>query len=253
MADIAARELTGTHARHAIVGIVHAKAPVPRVVSLARKAMNHQSAYYFAYMIAEALLPGRFAALRPKTSLLAYAARNDLPVMPASTINEPSILRFVRETGADALLSLRPGQIFRSGFIAEAPPILNLHCTRLPDYRGMGGILQAMAAGEAEHGISAHRIMSEAVDDGPLLAQRVVSAIAGASLYHQTLALYAQASGVVADGLDALASRQTCPKQGEGSLHSWPGPAPRRALRRRGQALIRLSEFFRAPLKLSEF
>lgn len=212
--------------------------------------MRKRSLYYLLYMTVEAYLPALFPELRPSLSILEFAKAQNIPVMPAASVNDAKVLRFVKDVGAEAVLSLRPGQIFGRDFISQAPPILNLHCTRLPDYRGMAGILQAMAAGEPSHGISVHRIETTAIDEGPLYAQAVVPALEGASLYHQTLALYAASARVVSDAIDALCRGEPFSPQGAGSLFSWPGRAPLKGLHARGRSLIAPGEFLRAPMKI---
>ncbi|MGW1376241.1 methionyl-tRNA formyltransferase [Streptomyces sp. NPDC002446] len=49
--------------------------------------------------------------------------------------------------------------------------VVNVHCSMLPKYRGPAPVLWAIRNGDAELGVTAHR-MNEEFDAGPILAQR---------------------------------------------------------------------------------
>jgi phosphoribosylglycinamide formyltransferase-1 len=56
--------------------------------------------------------------------------------------------------------------------------ILNTHPSLLPAFKGWHAVAQAMAAGVAESGCTVH-VATQALDDGPILAQRRVPVLAG--------------------------------------------------------------------------
>ena len=64
----------------------------------------------------------------------------------------------------------------------EALPgrVLNTHPSLLPDFKGWHAVAAALAAGVAESGCTVH-VATEALDDGPILAQRRVPVLAGDS------------------------------------------------------------------------
>jgi len=249
LADVAARRLLEDESGHEVIAVVQTTAPLQRIWSVARAAMRHRSFYYFLYMAAEGMLRPK-AMLRPVNrprvetpSIIEHVRRRGLPLTTTANVNDPEVVRFIRNAAPDAVLSIRPGQIFRMRFIREVPPILNLHCTELPKYRGMGGILQAMAAGEVGLGTSFHGIVSEAVDAGPLYAQTVIPDMPGTSLFFQTCRLYAAAADILPDGLEALREGRTISyDEADATLHSWPGPEPRRGLRHRNRSFIAWSD-----------
>ncbi|WP_298745813.1 phosphoribosylglycinamide formyltransferase [uncultured Brevundimonas sp.] len=77
--------------------------------------------------------------------------------------------------------------------------MLNIHPSLLPKYPGLDTHARALAAGDAEAGCSVH-LVTEGVDEGPLLAQATAPVLAGdtpASLAQRVLAaehrLYPQA------------------------------------------------------------
>ena len=62
----------------------------------------------------------------------------------------------------------------------EALPgrVLNTHPSLLPDFKGWHAVATALAAGVSESGCTVH-VATEALDDGPILAQRRVPVLAG--------------------------------------------------------------------------
>jgi len=243
LSGLAARRLLAEGHRFEVVAVVRTAAPLMRVWSLARTAARNRSLYYFFYMAAEAMLPPVTRPCVKAPSILQHARRHGLPIMQTTNVNDPEVAGFIGRATPDVVLSLRPGQIFRMPFISQVPPILNLHCTRLPKYRGMGGILQALAAGDKGLGISVHGVMSEAVDAGPLFAQSMVSDLPETSLFFQTCRLYEAAADVIVAGLEAWEAGRTIEyDEADATLHSWPGPAPRNALSRRDRPFISWSD-----------
>lgn len=243
LSGLAARRLLEMEGGHEIVAVVRTAAPLKRVFSLAQTAVRNRSLYYFCYMVAEALLP---PVTRPRVkppSIIAHARERKLPIIETADVNETPVVDFIVKNAPDVVLSLRPGQIFRMPLIRQVPPILNLHCSKLPRYRGMGGILQALAAGDEELGVSVHGIVSEAVDAGPLYAQSTVPDMAGTSLFFQTCRLYQAASDVIIASLQAFQSGRTIDfNDADATLHSWPGPEPRMAIGRMNRPFISWSD-----------
>ncbi|GAB4370597.1 MAG: hypothetical protein Kow00114_30990 [Kiloniellaceae bacterium] len=243
LSGLAARRLLAEEGRYDVVAVVRTITPLRRIWSLARTAARNRSLYYFVYMAAESMLPPVTRPPVKAPSILDHARRRGRPVIQARNVNDPEVVDFIRGASPDVVLSLRPGQIFRLPFIRQVPPILNLHCTKLPKYRGVAGVLQALAAGERELGISLHGVVSEAVDAGPLYAQSVIADAPGSSLFSQTCRLYQAAADVVIAGLEACQAGRTIHyDEAEATLYSWPGPAPRGALRRLNRPFISWSD-----------
>jgi phosphoribosylglycinamide formyltransferase-1 len=55
--------------------------------------------------------------------------------------------------------------------------VLNTHPSLLPDFKGWHAVRDALAAGATQTGCTVH-VATEALDDGPILAQRVVDVFA---------------------------------------------------------------------------
>ena len=70
------------------------------------------------------------------------------------------------------------GTVVSAAFHAAFPRhVLNTHPSLLPDFKGWHAVPQALAAGVTETGCTVH-VATEALDDGPILAQRRVAVLA---------------------------------------------------------------------------
>lgn len=82
-----------------------------------------------------------------------------------------------------ALKTLQPDLIILAGYMriisapiiqAFAGKIINIHPSLLPKYRGLDTHKRVLEAGDSDHGTTVH-IVTEVLDDGPILAQERIS------------------------------------------------------------------------------
>jgi methionyl-tRNA formyltransferase len=93
--------------------------------------------------------------------------KNGLPVIKASTMNSPEIVRWVKEREIDLIVNLRTMCIYNKEILcASRLGCLNIHHGLLPNDRGMLCDLQALAAGRSA-GFSIHK-MNAKIDDGEI-------------------------------------------------------------------------------------
>ena len=87
----------------------------------------------------------------------------------------------------ERLEQARPDIICLAGFMRILTPgfierwqgrMLNIHPSLLPKYRGLDTHARAIAAGDAEHGVSVHEVTAE-LDGGPVLGQARVPILPG--------------------------------------------------------------------------
>jgi methionyl-tRNA formyltransferase len=106
---------------------------------------------------------------RPR-SVEAIAAAHGVPTRNLATINDPAYLRTLGSSRIDVLLSVAAPEIFRADALAAAPHVLNVHCGKLPQYRGMMPTFWALHHGEREVTVTVHE-MAEQLDSGVVLAE----------------------------------------------------------------------------------
>jgi folate-dependent phosphoribosylglycinamide formyltransferase PurN len=166
-----------------------------------------------------ARLFGRYASARiadrfgiPR-SVEAIATRHGIPVRRLTTINDPAYLRSLGERGVDVLLSVASPEIFRPAALKAAPYVLNVHCGKLPTYRGMMPTFWALHDGEKQIVVTVHE-MVEALDAGGVLAEYPVPVAPADSAFD----LAARAK--------LLAGREVARLLGRLHTPTWPQPHP---------------------------
>lgn len=73
----------------------------------------------------------------------------------------------------ELILFLGYMRIVTPTFLKNAPPIINIHPSLLPAFKGKDAIRQALDAGVKYTGCTAHYV-NEELDGGPIISQRVV-------------------------------------------------------------------------------
>lgn len=150
---------------------------------------------------------GREQQIQPSPIKAALAA-SSLPVFQPLRIRNDDAVEEIRGLAPDVIVVMAYGQILPKT-VLEIPRIacLNLHASLLPKYRGAAPIQAAIAAGDAETGITII-YMDEGLDTGDMLGQTNLAIRpeeTGGSL-HDRLAQVAP--GTLLGALDLLASRQ---------------------------------------------
>ncbi len=110
----------------------------------------------------------------PRSPLATSCHRLGVPLDRRDTVNAPSFLSRLRTLDPDLLLVAGCSRILGPDLCA-LPRLgaLNLHPSRLPDYRGREPLFWALLRGEPTVAITVHRITPD-VDAGPILFQRLV-------------------------------------------------------------------------------
>lgn len=106
-----------------------------------------------------------------RDSVEGFAASRGIPVMVTTTSGGDELLSKVREAGADLIVSSNWRRLI-------PPPVLaatrfggvNVHRSLLPKYGGFSPLNWAVARGEAETGVTVHRL-DPGLDEGPVLGQ----------------------------------------------------------------------------------
>ena len=117
---------------------------------------------------------------------IGYAEQAGLPVsivergaFATKAGHETAMLEAVMEWEAECIALAGFMRILSADFIAGFPgPILNIHPSLLPKFKGLDTHERALDAGETEHGCTVHRVTEE-LDAGEILAQARVPVLAG--------------------------------------------------------------------------
>ncbi len=146
-------------------------------------------------------------------SVEAVAAKYGIPLRRLRTVNDAAYLKTLRERGIDVLLSVAAPEIFREGALKAAPSVLNVHCGRLPQYRGMMPTFWALRNGESQVVVTVHE-MAERLDAGGILVERLVPVEAGESAFD------------VAAKAKVVAGREVAWLLSQMHTAAWPKPRP---------------------------
>ena len=103
-------------------------------------------------------------------SIEALARGMGVPVIPARSVNRAEYIERVRAMSLDVIVSVAAPEIFKAELLA-VPRLgcINVHCGRLPAYRGMMPTFWQMLRGEPAATITVHAMVGK-VDAGDVLA-----------------------------------------------------------------------------------
>lgn len=238
-----------------IVAVVNSTMPFKKSLSILRSGVKQGAFFYVMYMTLEVVglkianyIRYCFDLLRLGNryvrGVFSVAKRRGIPIVNLDNINSTDAIRAIQRYNPDLILCVRPAQILRNELIISFPRILNLHCTLLPKYRGIGGIFQALANKESELGCTVHVIDSEKVDAGPIVAQSDLLANDSASLLKWTIRLYTKAQDLLVYAVNQAATADR-PQLGEGSYYSWPQKTDLQKYLSTGKKIFTISDFWR--------
>jgi methionyl-tRNA formyltransferase len=119
---------------------------------------------------------GRGRKVKPPPAALA-AQELDLDLLQAENVNEEAALERVRAAKPEAVVVCAFGQLIREPLLSEFP-ILNVHPSLLPRWRGAAPIERAIMAGDERTGVCIMRL-TEGLDSGPVALREEVTIAPG--------------------------------------------------------------------------
>ena len=220
-----------------VVSVVSVKIDSRKKMKILEAAVRSGSLWYASYMQVEAFLSTVYAKIKLKKFSIKRAAKTkSIPVNTVSVLDYESLAKLVDRSGPDIIISVRPGLIFKTSITEYFPKIFNLHCSLLPAYAGIGGVIQALSNDEKILGISVHKIEDEKIDSGAVVAQSVIFSSPQKSVLWHTIALYERAADTL---LKYCEKNEGVPNQHPPpSYNSWPGLDVYRRLRATGRGMI---------------
>ena len=133
-----------------------------------KAAIRSGGFWYATYLQFEAIFSKYFCKKKFKNNKIQkFAMTLNIPMIVVENLNLETLKEHFDLYKPELILSVRPGLIFKNCFIKYSCQIINVHCSALPSYAGIGGILRAMANDEKLIGISLHII-----DVKPLMREK---------------------------------------------------------------------------------
>jgi methionyl-tRNA formyltransferase len=108
---------------------------------------------------------GRGRKVKPPLAAIA-AGELGLELLQAENVNDPGALERIRAAAPDAVVVCAFGQLIREPLLSELP-MLNVHPSLLPRWRGAAPIERAIMAGDETTGVCVMRL-TEGLDSGPV-------------------------------------------------------------------------------------
>jgi methionyl-tRNA formyltransferase len=90
------------------------------------------------------------------------------PITMPSIMNNKELVELIKARRPKEVILFRAGLIINANVLAQGVKILNLHCSRLPDYGGIGTIARALKDQEYEQAACLH-IVTKRIDDGQVI------------------------------------------------------------------------------------
>ena len=237
-----------------IVAVVDSNIPLKRAIKIARTGIKHGAFFYVLYVFIEGyglkianVVHYGLDLLGLKNSYIEgvfqRAKKKTIPTVRFGNVNSPEAIRTIQTYNPDLILCVRPVQILRENLIAACPRIINIHCTLLPRYRGIGGIFQTLLNNETELGCTAHVIDSEKVDAGPIVTRKKLPADQSSSLLKWTIRLWEDAQDLLLEAINREATGD-CVQPDQDIYYSWPNKDDLQRFRSTNRRFVLLSDFW---------
>ncbi len=173
-------------------------------------------------------------------SVRTVAQTHGVSVETLETVNDASFVERVEEGEIDAILSVSAPEIFGPSLL-QAPTwgCLNVHTSKLPQYRGMLPTFWALYHGDDEIGVTVHT-MEEEIDQGQIANQSTFHVGASDTLDDVIRRGKKKGGQLAAQVLNTIAEGelQLQPMDGEESYFSFPSAEERRELQQNGRRLL---------------
>jgi methionyl-tRNA formyltransferase len=146
----------------------------------------------------------RFDSVDSELEKLAYFHNVDF--IKSKNVNDIDFIELLRKYNCDLFVSLSFNQIFKTDLI-NLPPFktINVHCGKLPFYRGRNVLNWALINDEKEFGITVHYV-DEGIDTGDIISQKMYP-IDDNDTYNSLLDLaYSGCADVLYDSLKIIQS-----------------------------------------------
>lgn len=229
-----------------VISVVKVNADYKKKISILKSAFKKRALWYLLYIYFEMFFSKFYTSVELDVrSVEKTAIEKNIPIHKVTLLDFENLSGLIKKYEPDIVLSVRPGMIFQNSIIKSSPIIINLHCSALPAYAGIGGVIQALANNERWLGVSLHQIEDEKIDSGTILAQSFVKTQPNGSVLWHTSRLYMHASNLLLNYIENNSSFFETKANFTPSYYSWPTLDVYRKLRSFGRGLI-------FPIKVTE-
>jgi methionyl-tRNA formyltransferase len=145
---------------------------------------------------------GRGRKVKPPPAAIA-AGELEIDLLQAENVNEEAALARIRTAAPEAVVVCAFGQLIREPLLSEFP-MLNVHPSLLPRWRGAAPIERAIMAGDEETGVCVMKL-TEGLDSGPVALCEETAIDPGEDFESLAARLAAQGGDLLVRALDLQA------------------------------------------------
>lgn len=100
-----------------------------------------------------------------------FRPHGEWPAEPIGTINSnEEMTKFLTTNNVKKLICVRAGLVLKGRIFETGTTLINLHCTRLPDFPGIGTINRALQEKEYRQKATLH-VVEKKVDSGQIISE----------------------------------------------------------------------------------
>ena len=195
--------------------------------------------YYTVYIWFVTTFAEWLAWISCRSGVEALAKNSRVPVFRTKDINTKSGISFLKELEPDVLICTHFDQklyppLCDGGLFS----VVNLHPGRLPAYKGLEPVIQAILHGDKMVGITLHRV-AEGIDEGNVIGFNELLIKQKESIFALTCRLMQVGASLLEIHLNQLGIPHSGRKQEQGGGYfGWPKPDAEKKLRHAGHWLI---------------
>ena len=186
-----------------------------------------------------------------KKSVHGLAKQYGIPLLDTLDMNEADAISFIKQSKADTLLAAHLNQLVKP-VVLDLPDLecLNIHPSKLPNYKGVDPVFYALLNKETEIGVTLHK-MSENFDSGETLAQKTITVNRIGSVYFYNCQLFEEGVKLAIDWMknqtadESMIDSTVDDNLSNKNYDSWPSRAKIKQFKQADKSLINLSELLK--------
>ena len=169
------------------------------------------------------------------------------PIFKTKNINNKNSQEFIRRLYPDVIVLANFNQKISREIISIPKHVcINIHPSALPKFKGVDPVVEALADGSRELGVSIHKV-DDNFDTGDILAQKCIAVQKNKSVFFHQFRLFELGAAVALKIISEPAAQQTqILKNSSGDYYSWPNSSKIKTLSEKRIKLITITDYFSA-------